>query len=159
MTLFQCKRFTSHSGLELNFKIDCDYLSNDDIECIARLIAKKTKFGHVYGIPRGGERLAEALKPYSNPHLNALLIVDDVLTTGRSMEEARERFEADYWDIIGWVIFARVNPPEWVNAVFILNEEVDKPRYRKRGVKDTNLEDPWMRILTGWDMQRVWIKR
>ena len=45
MTLFQCKKFTSHSGLKLDFKIDCDYLSDDDIECIAKLIARRTKFG------------------------------------------------------------------------------------------------------------------
>jgi len=125
MTLFQCKKFTSHSGLELDFKIDCDYLSNDDIRCIAKLIAKKSRFGHVYGIPRGGTRLAEALEPYSDPHSNTLLIVDDVLTTGGSMEEARAWFDNGYWDIKGWVIFARKRPPKWVNAVFFLNEEVD----------------------------------
>jgi len=125
MTLFQCKKFTSHSGLELDFKIDCDYLSNDDIRCIAKLIAKKSRFGHVYGIPRGGTRLAEALEPYSDPHSNALLIVDDVLTTGRSMEEAKKYFETLKYEVVGWVIFARKMPPEWVNAVFTLNEEVD----------------------------------
>jgi len=125
MTLFQCKKFTSHSGLELNFKIDCDYLTDSDIECIAKLIAKRTKFGGVYGIPRGGGRLADALEPYSNRRSKTLLIVDDVLTTGRSMEEARAWFDNGYWDIKGWVIFARKRPPEWVNAVFVLSEVIE----------------------------------
>jgi len=124
MTLFQCKKFKSHSGLDLDFKIDCDYLSDEDIECIAKLIARRTKFGGVYGIPRGGERLAGALEPYSNRRSNTLLIVDDVLTTGKSMEEARAWFDNGYWDIKGWVIFARKKPPEWVNAVFVLGEVI-----------------------------------
>ena len=125
MTLFQCKKFTSHSGLELDFKIDCDYLTDSDIECIAKLIAKRTKFGGVYGIPRGGERLADALEPYSDRRSKTLLIVDDVLTTGRSIEEARAWFDNGYWDITGWVIFARKKPPKWVNAVFVLGEVIE----------------------------------
>jgi len=132
MSLFKCERFTSHSGLELDFKIDCDYLTDSDIECIAKIIAKKTRFGHVYGIPSGGTRLAEALEPYIDPHSNTLLIVDDVLTTGRSMEEAKKHFEMlkKYfetlkYEVAGWVIFARRKPPEWVNAVFVLSEVIE----------------------------------
>lgn len=124
MTLFQCKKFTSHSGLKLDFKIDCDYLSDSDIKCVAKLIAKKTRFGHVYGIPSGGTRLAEALEPYSDPHSNTLLIVDDVLTTGQSMEEVKKYFETLKYEVAGWVIFARRKPPKWVNAVFVLSEVV-----------------------------------
>jgi len=125
MTLFQCEKFRSHSGLELNFKIDCDYLSSDDIQCIARLIAKKSRFGHVYGIPRGGTRLAEALEPYVDSSVGTLLIVDDVLTTGHSMEEAKRYFvETLKYEVEGWVIFARGKLPSWVNAVFYLNEEI-----------------------------------
>jgi len=124
MSMLQCKKFRSHSGIELDFKIDCDYLTDSDVECIARLIAKTTKFGHVYGIPRGGTRLADALETYRDRYVNTVLIVDDVLTTGQSMEEARKRFEVDKNDIIGWVIFARKKSPEWVNAVFILGEVI-----------------------------------
>lgn len=124
MTLLQCENFKSHSGLDLDFKIDCDYLSDSDIECIAKLIAKKTVFGHVYGIPRGGMRLAEALKPYHNDNVSTVLIVDDVLTTGRSMEEAKSRFKTIEKNIVGWVIFARRTPPEWINAVFVIGEVI-----------------------------------
>lgn len=125
MSLLQCEKFKSHSGLDLDFKIDCDYLSDGDIDCIAKLIAKRTTFGHVYGIPRGGVRLAEALKPYHDDNVSTVLVVDDVLTTGHSMEEAKSRFETIEKNIVGWVIFARRTPPEWVNAVFILGETVE----------------------------------
>ncbi len=124
MTLINCEKFKSHSGLELDFKIDCDYLTDSDIECIAKIIAKRTTFGHVYGIPRGGARLAEALKQYHDDNVSTVLVVDDVLTTGQSMEEVRVFFEERGFDVIGWVIFARKTPPEWVNAVFILGEVV-----------------------------------
>ena len=124
MTLINCEKFKSHSGLELDFKIDCDYLTDSDIECIAKLIAKRTAFGHVYGIPRGGMRLEKALKPYHNDNVSTVLVVDDVLTTGQSMEGIRVFFEEHGFDVIGWVIFARKTPPEWVNAVFTLNEVI-----------------------------------
>lgn len=49
-----------------------------------------------------------------------LLIVDDVLTTGRSMEDARRANSAyrHMDDVIGAVIFARAKPAPWIKPVF-----------------------------------------
>lgn len=111
----------------LPFKIDCDALSSEDIECIARIIASKTSFGIVEGIPDGGCRLAAELEPYVYPDAPFnILIVDDVLTTGASMEQRKAMMPPQVHpdDVIGWVIFARTEPPKWVNAVFKLGDGV-----------------------------------
>ena len=63
MNLFQKISFISHAGLPLNWKIECDALSEDDWKGIARMIMdyEKRPFGSVEGIPRGGIPLAKAL--------------------------------------------------------------------------------------------------
>lgn len=123
--LFKNGDFVSHSGFTLPFKIDCDALSEEYIECIAEFIVQRTEFFMVDGIPSGGCRLAEALNKYPMREVPSnCLIVDDVLTTGASMEEHKARFcEVNMIhpdDVVGWVIFARIKPPEWINAVFQL---------------------------------------
>src|SRR5438045_760509 len=92
MNLFVDGEFTSHSGIRLPFKIDCDALTDADIDTIANVISQRFNFSYVYGIPRGGERLASALRKYRIGNTKLTLIVDDVLTTGSSMEEARRQF-------------------------------------------------------------------
>ena len=118
-TLFKWGDFRSHSGLTLPFKIECDALNEFDIACIADFIAFKTSFGSVEGVSRGGLRLAAALEQYAErePPFN-VLIVDDVLTTGRSMEE-RKAIQRQS-NVIGYVIFARIELPNWINAVFTM---------------------------------------
>lgn len=127
MTLFSSGKFESHSGIELPFKIDCDYLNNEDIGCIAKYIASKCSFGMVFGIPSGGDRLTEALEQYVEPDAPFnVLIVDDVLTTGSSMEyeKASMPTQVHQDDIIGWVIFARIEPPKWINYMFKTQEDI-----------------------------------
>ena len=41
MPLFSNKEFISHSGIKLPFKIDCNFLSDDDIRCLAEIIKNK----------------------------------------------------------------------------------------------------------------------
>lgn len=124
-TLFKWGDFTSHSGIELSFKIDCDALTDDDIDCIAKYIASKTSFGVVEGIPRGGMRLAEALEKYAVWEAPFMcLVVDDVCTTGKSLEnwKARQSPLIHPGDIVGWVIFARGKLPSWANPVFEMRD-------------------------------------
>ncbi len=117
MSLFERKEFTGHSGGKLDFKIECDDLSDDDIETLAYIISNRFKFSSVSGIPTGGIRLEKALKQYVDnddnyPHL----IVDDVLTTGQSMIEEYKKDKIR--NTIGVVIFARGAPPQWVYPIF-----------------------------------------
>ena len=111
--LFQLGSFKSHSGEALPWKINCDVLTIQDWECLASMIAVKIgMFGKLEGVPKGGLALVEALK-FHRYRSGPLLIVDDVLTTGRSMEEQRARRKA-----IGAVVFARGSCPSWVTPLF-----------------------------------------
>lgn len=115
--LFENKGFVSHSGISLPFKINCDALLDEDIETLADIISKKFKFSKVYGVPRGGIRLANALEKYLSPE-GPILIVDDVLTTGKSMEIFKEEIGGN--GAIGVVIFARGECPKWIKPIFVL---------------------------------------
>jgi len=123
LTLFQRADFTSHSGVALSWKIDCDALTDDDIEALAHMAGDRIgQYHRVIGVPRGGLRLAAAMErlPNLNPADNRVLIVDDVLTTGRSMNEARMALgeEGMWWRAVGLVIFARGPCPVWVRPLF-----------------------------------------
>lgn len=117
MNLFQRGNFLLHAGTSSNWKIDCDALTDDDIETCAFLIAEDMLslggFGRVLGIPRGGLRLARALEKYADPEDHYLLVVDDVLTTGKSMNEILRKEKG-----VGYVIFARGPLPPGVHALF-----------------------------------------
>jgi orotate phosphoribosyltransferase len=120
--LFQRGAFNLHSGAPADWIINCDALTDSDLDTLAFLIAKKIgPFRQVIGVRRGGLRIADALKKYctvsgSKNHLR--LVVDDVLTTGASMEEMRRPGD------IGAVIFARGPCPWWVTPLFSME---DKP--------------------------------
>lgn len=116
------KKFTTHSGCETFFKIECDALTDEEIETGAMLIARLVgPFGNVFGVPTGGLRLAAALERHRWSN-GPPLIVDDVLTTGFSMEEARVNLaRGSAWrfvDIKGAVLFARGPCPDWIAPVF-----------------------------------------
>lgn len=117
--LFQTGAFILHSGLEASFKIDADALTDKDWATLARLITTRIPpFGQVEGVPSGGLQLAAELEIYKTE--GPLLIVDDVLTTGGSMEEWRAGREA-----IGAVVFARSDCPNWIIPLFTLIERYD----------------------------------
>lgn len=118
MSLFDHAPFIGHTGRKLEWKIDCDALTNSDIETLAWLIARRVSFSDVHGIPNGGLRLAAALRPYRTDTSDFLLIVDDVLTTGGSMEAALKELKPP--NAAGIVIFARGPCPAWVSALFSL---------------------------------------
>lgn len=119
MPLIELGEFKSHSGIRLPWKINCDALTDEDIGALAKIISDKVEFNDVYGIPKGGIRLEQALKPYAkNDPVYPMLIVDDVLTTGRSMEDALLNHGHGRDHTVGVVIFARGECPRWVTPIF-----------------------------------------
>lgn len=124
VNLFQLGKFRLHSGDDSEWKIDCDALTGGDITALAGMGASLlagSPFREVVGVPSGGLRLAEAMRRYADPSARAVLVVDDVLTTGRSMREAREFEIADRVgerEVLGLVIFARTDAEPWVRRLF-----------------------------------------
>ena len=118
--LFTEQDFIGHSGDELHWKIECDALFPNEWKCIARMIfeIETRPFQAAIGIPRGGVELGRWLNEYSTQNAeHPYLIIDDVLTTGGSMDEFREKnFQGK--ESFGWVVFARKQPQPWVNALF-----------------------------------------
>jgi orotate phosphoribosyltransferase len=115
MNLFQTGVFKLSSGRRSPWKIECDALTREDWDTLALLISLRVNFGEVEGVPRGGLPLAQALQKYCSPHSPTLLIVDDVCSTGESLERHRNGRKAK-----GFVVFARSTPPSWCKYMFRL---------------------------------------
>lgn len=127
MNLFQCGDFKLSSGATSRWKVDCDALTQADLRTLAymgfQLLLPK-RFGLVVGVPKGGLLFAEALREYSC-HGAPALIVDDVLTTGGSMERAqKERQRGEHQPVMGLVIFARGPCPDWIRPIFQMPKEL-----------------------------------
>ena len=125
MKLFQIGDFTSHAGLPLTWKIECDAITMDEWVCIARMIMEyqKEPFRYAVGIPRGGAHLGFALNAHATDDPNhRVLICDDVYTTGTSFKEFMkdELYKED--EVIKWVAFARRPTTNNVNALFTMPE-------------------------------------
>ena len=127
--LFQKIDFTSHAGLDLTWKIEMDALTRDEWECIAHMIFELSPpFKEAIGIPRGGVKLGKLLNLHgTGKREDPICIVDDVLTTGGSMNEFKtKRHWRNPSKYIGWVVFARNKPPSWVKALFQMPIEAQK---------------------------------
>ena len=121
--LFQKIDFTSHAGLDLTWKIEMDALSHREWECISHMIRELSPpFREAIGIPRGGNVLGKLLNRHgTGKEEDPICIVDDVLTTGMSMNTYREEMDIERWQkscALGWVVFARIRPPKWIKALF-----------------------------------------
>ena len=118
--LFQKVDFKSHAGLDLTWKIEMDAVSTKEWKCIAHIIMEYSQpFREAIGIPRGGTALGQLLDKYSTRKVSdPICIVDDVMTTGKSMIEERQRLVGMSAGVIGWVVFARGPVPVWCDAVF-----------------------------------------
>ena len=117
--LFRSLNFKSHSGLDLTWKIECDVLSDPEWFTIKKMILEVTPpFREAIGIPRGGIKLGDLLNEHATgKEEDPICIVDDVLTTGESMENflsLRGIEGKSVMPAIGWVVFARVQPPLWI---------------------------------------------
>ena len=136
--LFQKINFTSHSGLDLTWKIEMDALSREDWEGITQMILELSPpFREAVGIPRGGVKLGKLLNLHgTGKREHPICIVDDVLTTGGSMIEfKRKRQWRNPTKYIGWGVFARSRPPDWVRVLFqmpkVWVDDPTKPEYNK----------------------------
>ena len=120
--LFQSVNFKSHSGLDLSWKIEMDALSDPEWFTIKKMIMEiSPPFREAVGIPRGGVKLGDLLNEHATGNEeDPVCIVDDVLTTGGSMEYFVTQYQRNrrQFTAIGWVVFARVQPPNWVQALF-----------------------------------------
>jgi len=121
-SLFNFGDFPLHSGGRSNFKIDCDHLTDDDLESLAALAASRYQWSYALGIGTGGSRFACVLAQYNTKDDNdPRVIVDDVLTTGGSMEAERAKIHGESF---GLVIFARSQPAEWIRPLFRVASQV-----------------------------------
>lgn len=112
--IFQQGDFTLASGIKSWWKIECDQLTYDDWQCLARIaIERLPPFSEVIGVPRGGLLFAKALQQYKYEH-GLLLVVDDVYTTGKSIAKYLKPVG------IGLVAFARTRPPNHIYALWQL---------------------------------------
>ncbi len=103
MNLFESGEFTLSSGAASAFRIECDALTQEDVETLALMISQMVgPFSDVIGVPRGGLRLAEALKPAA-VLVGPVLIVDDVLTTGASITRVRDELRVQLKEEVQYV--------------------------------------------------------
>lgn len=130
MHLFQLfdEPITLRSGQLSAWKIECDSLTVDDWRTLAAMAAEiLPSFGYVEPVPNGGIPFADALRFYADPdESDAILIAEDVVTTGGSMEKIRngrpvtEKLDEniEVIRIMGICVFARGTPPDWVTPLF-----------------------------------------
>ena len=122
--LFSAGDFTSHAGLPLKWKIECDAISPEQWSALATMIMEyqTEPFSKVVGIPRGGLALQYALEPYITEGDHPWLVVDDVYTTGTSFREFCTTKETMF--AYKWCVFARKPIPsmEDINALFTMPE-------------------------------------
>jgi len=126
--LFQKGSFILSSGKNSDFKLECDALTDADMECIAFLIAKKHKFRKAIGVKgrNGGDtgngfRLEQFLNPHcTNDNTLPILICDDVYTTGKSIMSVYADINED---AVCVVIFDRSGQkcPSWVHPLITMN--------------------------------------
>lgn len=131
MSLFQWGHFNLHSGDKTWWRIDCDALSDSEIELFAKMISEKVgRFNSVVSPSShpgsSVHKLKDALKPYCDPRVSdpgiIYLIVDDVMTTGVSMTEVFGQISPHAAVVKGAVMFQRGSVDiDWIKSIFKLN--------------------------------------
>lgn len=114
-------------GHTKDWSIDTSELTNDDWDCLANLILERNpNFSQVHGIMPTGNQLEYRLSRKTTT--GGVLVVDGVLKTGKTMEEARTYCTKHYrtHEIQGAVIFARGPCPRWIKPIFQLDVRVEK---------------------------------
>jgi hypoxanthine-guanine phosphoribosyltransferase len=128
--MFKWQPFKSHAGKPLSWKIECDDLTQEDIDCLADIISMTHSYRNVEHPPTKSANLINlvsklALRTSPDGDYD-YLIIDDVLTTGKSMEDIyRHLYTNHYKKTKGVVIFARSECPDWITPIFQLNKIFD----------------------------------
>lgn len=118
--LFEKGDFKLASEKSSDWIINCRALDTGSWDALAAMAVKiLPPFGKVEGVPFGGLSFAIALSIYTQPGCETLLIAEDVVTTGGSMEKVRGDREA-----IGVCVFCRGECPGWVTPLFTVNEKL-----------------------------------
>lgn len=117
MNLFQEGAFEARSGV-LPWKVECDELTAADWAWAAARVAERYWIRYIHVVPRGGLKFARALSQYQDRAGEHTLIVDDVLTTGDSMEKARRQCTLKGFPCVGIVMFARIRPASWIEPIW-----------------------------------------
>lgn len=117
--LFQRGDFTLASGQRAHWKIECDALTPDDWAGLAAMLIDYLPhpFGSVRGVPRGGVPFEQALWWHATPGAKRVLVVDDVWTTGGSMQRFIDRTGLYHVPLMRAVAFARNPVPDGVTAL------------------------------------------
>lgn len=126
MSLFEHGSFLLHSGATSDWRINCDDLTDTDIGVLAKLAATTVGDFHYVVCPEShtgsaAPKLRDALRKYANPRPDGqpvMLIVDDVCTTGNSMNEVLTHHGRYYRATKGLVLFARGKCPDWITPLF-----------------------------------------
>ena len=132
MSLFQWGRFNSSAGKQLNWKFDCDFLTDGDWEALGRMAWEKMddRAGLDF-VPADDKKSGNANKfAAAIAACGGLIkptfpcIVDDVWTTGKTMETKKRQLVKlghNANKIIGVVVLARGPYPAWVKPVLKLD--------------------------------------
>lgn len=112
ISVFQLGSFEMSHGV-MPWRIDPEQLSLDDWEALALMLAETIRFGEVEPVGMPSIPFANALQRHVVSG-QPLLIVDSVMYTGKTMEEARRGRRS-----IGAVVFA-TGPvvPGWITPIF-----------------------------------------
>jgi hypothetical protein len=129
-TMFRYKGqtgWTLHSGSHSIVKIALDDFTGEDWAAAAYWGSKLVgPFGNVYDCGGASVTFADALRKYSALRPGPSLVVDDVLTTGKTMEAVHQIAlrDGNLEGVKGLVVFARGPLPVWVQAIFTLDERL-----------------------------------
>lgn len=124
MNLFQLGSFKLHSGQQSDWKIECDSLTIEDWQALARMAVEiLPPFRKVYGVPQGGLPFAACLEMYAKgSQSDPILIAEDVITTGNSIIDFVNKQRLPKNEVIGICVFARGKCPYWVVPLFKMSE-------------------------------------
>jgi hypothetical protein len=105
-----------------NMKFVCDDITSDELHAIASIVCSRFRFRETIALSEEGAPLSDKLKAYgTRSHLDPLLFVDAVATTGRTFRKFEEQYSDEGIHPIGVCIIARRRVPNWVHPILFYN--------------------------------------